>query len=157
MEPDMQSEEPLPAKLAAFDADDLLALSVQLQDAVLTVGDIAYDASRKTLALLVRRFCWDAAERAARAPYSRVLSGLRISHVTSVRSKRIDRSDPGGVLSLLSVSFVPTDGPAGQVDLVFSGGGEIKAEVECLEASLEDLGPQWEASGKPDHGLNDDG
>ncbi|HKQ95600.1 MAG TPA: DUF2948 family protein [Aestuariivirgaceae bacterium] len=153
MDPDMESEEPLPAKLAAFDADDLLALSVQLQDALLTVGDIAYDASQKTLALLVRRFCWEAAQ----APYSRVLSGLRISHVTSVRSKRIDRSDPNGVLSLLSVTFVPTDGPAGQVDLVFSGGGEIKAEVECLEASLEDLGPQWEASGKPDHDLNDDG
>ena len=151
----MESDEPLPTKLAAFDADDLLALSVQLQDAILTVGDIAYDAPQKTLSLLVRRFCWDAAEQKAHAPYRRVLSGLRISHVTSVRSKRINRSDPNGVLSLLSIAFTPTEEPAGEIDLIFSGGGEMKAEVECLEASLGDLGPQWQASGKPDHGLDD--
>ena len=147
--PRWSARNPCQPSSTAFDADDLLVLSVQLQDAILTVGDIAYDARQKTLSLLVKRFCWDAAEQKAHAPYRRVLSGLRISHVTSVRSKLIDRSDPNGVLSLLSVAFAPTEEPAGTIDLIFSGGGEIRAEVECLEASLEDLGPHGRRRASP--------
>lgn len=142
-------------KLAAFDDDDLLAISARLQDAVLTVGDIALSQGQTALALLVRRFDWETAGSGGGGHYRRILSALRIAHVLAVRSRHIDRGARDGVLSLLSVSFRQAEAPAGIIDLIFAGGGQISIEVECLEATLEDLGPQWETSGRPDHGLGD--
>ena len=55
------------------------------------------------------------------------------------------------MLSLLAISFAATDAPAGTVELVFSGGGAIRLEVECIEARLADLGGAWEASSRPVH------
>ena len=46
------------------------------------------------------------------------------------------------MLNLLAVEF-ETDTPAGVVKLLFSGGGVLRLEVECLEAELADLGPTW--------------
>jgi len=35
--------------------------------------------------------------------------------------------------------------------LIFSGGGMLRLEVECLEAELADLGPTWAADCRPVH------
>ena len=48
-----------PLHLGAADADDLTILSALIQDAVLTVADIAWDGSARRLALLVNRFRWE--------------------------------------------------------------------------------------------------
>jgi hypothetical protein len=37
------------------------------------------------------------------------------------------------------------------VTLAFAGGGAVRLNVECIEAELRDLGPAWEAKGKPQH------
>jgi Protein of unknown function (DUF2948) len=37
------------------------------------------------------------------------------------------------------------------VKLIFSGGGTLRLEVECLEAELTDLGPSWPAAARPIH------
>ena len=55
------------------------------------------------------------------------------------------------MLNLLAVEFSETDPPAGVVNLIFSGGGALRLEVECLEAELADLGPSWPAGGRPIH------
>ncbi len=39
----------------------------------------------------------------------------------------------------------------GVATLVFSGGAAIRLELECIEVRLKDLGPVWEADGRPDH------
>lgn len=139
-------------KLAAFDEDDLLVISTQLQDALLNVGDITFLAQKKSLVLLLRRFDWEDAEINAGGPFRRVLCGLSLSHVVSIRSKRISRDDPQAVLSLLSIAFKQNDPPSGILEIVFSGGGLIAAEVECLEAKLEDVGLQFSSRRKPEHG-----
>ena len=41
--------------------------------------------------------------------------------------------------------------PGGEVELVFSGGGALKLEVECIDAGLSDLGGEWAALGRPRH------
>ena len=43
--------------------------------------------------------------------------------------------------------------PAGEIHLVFSGGGTIRLSVECLEAQLSDLGPAWSADHAPRHSV----
>jgi hypothetical protein len=49
------------------------------------------------------------------------------------------------------VEFEPTDTPAGIIKLLFSGGGVLRLEVECLEAELADLGPTWAVDTRPAH------
>ena len=58
-------------------------------------------------------------------------------------------------LNLLALAFSETDAPGGVVTLIFSGGGMLRLEVECLEAELADLGPAWPAKARPVHA--DDG
>ena len=55
------------------------------------------------------------------------------------------------MLNLLAVEFSEQDPPAGVVTLIFSGGGMLRLEVECLEAELADLGPAWPATCRPAH------
>jgi hypothetical protein len=71
--------------------------------------------------------------------------------VQKCAQKGIDQSHPEASLSLLGITFTPTDSPAGIVELVFSGGAAIRLEVECLEAQLRDLGPRWQTSRQPGH------
>jgi hypothetical protein len=138
-------------KLAAFDADDLEVISAQLQDAVMTVGEIKYLPRQQKLALVANRFDWAEAERRSSSPYRRRLCGVQFTRVRSVRSRKIRRDDEDVVLMLLAIGFEPGDPPAGEIVLTFAGGGDLRLDVECIEAKLEDLGPEWETAAKPAH------
>ena len=61
------------------------------------------------------------------------------------------RGKAADVLELLAIRFVPGEAPGGTIELVFSGGGAIRLDVECIEARLADLGGAWEASSRPQH------
>jgi hypothetical protein len=138
-------------KLAALDADDLEVISAQLQDAVMRVGEIKYLPRQQKLALVANRFDWEEAEKKNSAPYRRRLCGVQFTRVNSVRSRMIRRDDEDGVLMLLAIGFEPGDPPAGEIVLTFAGGGELRLDVECIEAKLEDLGPEWKTAAKPTH------
>jgi hypothetical protein len=133
-------------KLAALDAEDLAVLSAHMQDALVKAGDLAFSRSRRQFALVANRFAWDADEDRQRRR-----SGLHFDRVLSVRSRGIPRHDADAVLSLLSIGFEMGDAPAGDVVLTFSGGGNIRLTVECIEAQLRDLGPVWQVSSVPSH------
>jgi len=139
--------------LAAQDAEDLEILSAQLQDAVARVGDLVWLPKARRFAALFNRFKWEEAEKAGGAV--RVRTGLNFERVMSAKSRNIRYGDPDAVLSLLAIQYAPksADDPAGAVDLVFSGGGEIRLDVECLEVSLSDLSDEWAARGRPIHPL----
>jgi hypothetical protein len=134
-------------KLTALDAEDLAVISAQMQDAVLRVGDIAYTPKRKQFALVANRFAWDDAQHSQRRR-----TGLHFGRVTGVQTLKIKRSEPDVILSLLSIGFVETDAPSGEIVLTFSGGATFRLTVECIEASLRDLGPAWETRHRPSHG-----
>jgi hypothetical protein len=138
-------------KLGAFDPDDLQVISAQMQDAVLTVGNMKYLPHQQKLVLVANRFDWEEAERNTAPPYRRCLSGVQFARVRSVRSRKIRQDDKDAVLMLLAIDFKPGDLPAGEIILRFAGGGDLRIEVECVEAKLEDLGPQWATTVKPVH------
>ena len=73
----------------------------------------------------------------------------------SARTSGIDRGRPNTVLELLAVHFEPTEAPAGQVTLVFAGGGAVQLAVEVIEVRLADLGATWATAAKPSHDLAD--
>lgn len=131
-------------KLAALDAEDLTVISAHLQDAVLRAADLTYLAAEHRFVLVVRRFDWSAPD----APRRR-LAGVHFERVLGVRTRGLVPGE--GALSLLAVTFAPTEAPSGTVTLVFSGGAAIRLDVECVEVRMKDLGPVWEAEGRPEH------
>jgi len=55
----------------------------------------------------------------------------------------------------LAVTFEsngPED-PSGTVELVFSGGGTLRLNVECLDSTLSDVSADWAARHRPNHPL----
>jgi Protein of unknown function (DUF2948) len=136
--------------LAAEDAEDLQIVSAKLQDAVARVGDLVWLPKARRFAALFNRFKW---ENKRGIGDLRVRSGLYFNGVQSVKSHKIKRGDPDAVLSLLAIKFTPkgAEDPGGTVELVFSGGGAIKLDVEALDAGLSDVSGEWAALGRPDH------
>ena len=141
-------------KLYALDPEDLDVLSAHLQDAVLRIGDMAYLPDQRRFALVVNRFDWvEQAEKAKEKHRRR--TALHFERVTAVRRRRLRQDSPDGVLNLLAIRYSETEAPAGTIDLVFSADATIRLEVECLEASLSDLGPAWSTQAVPAHDLAD--
>ncbi|KXF76545.1 hypothetical protein ATN84_10800 [Paramesorhizobium deserti] len=140
-------------KLVALDDEDMQIISAYLQDAVLKVGDLDYLQQEKRFVGVTNRFVWEraASGRFGKRTFERRRSVLHFDRVTAVKVHGIDRSRKDDVLSLLAVRFLPGDAPAGVVELTFSGDAAIRLDVECIEAKLTDLGPAWEAHGKPEH------
>ena len=138
-------------KLLALDEEDLKIVSAHVQDAVMKVGDLNYIAASKQFVLPMHRFAWEKEATERRPQPERRNSMLHFDRVLSAKLSGISRGVPDDVLSLLAVTYAATDAPAGTVDLVFSGGGAIRLDVECIEARLVDLGGAWGASSRPAH------
>lgn len=145
-----------PLKLIALDGEDLAVVSAHMQDAVLTVGDMAFLPQQRRFAALANRFDWDSATKAesvgGSAPYMRHRTALRFERVTAAKVSGIDLKDKRRTLNILALQFVETAAPSGIVTIVCAGDAAIRLEVEYLEAELKDLGAVWSAKSKPDHG-----
>ena len=120
-------------RLKAETQADLEIIAAAVQDAILRVGEINYDLRGRSLTLRMTRFQHES-DKAARAQ-----SGLRFDGVLGVRTRGIDRSDPEAMAVLLNIVFNETDKPAGAISLIFAGGGELQADVECLDVTLADV------------------
>lgn len=142
-----------PLKLIALDAQDLGVISAHLQDAVVRAEDLVYLPRERRFALALRRFDWEAPEG---APPRRRLAALHFERVAAARRLGVEPGQGDQVLNLLAVMFDETQAPSGLITLVFSGGAAVRLEVECIEAQLKDLGPMWEAVGRPAHGAVDE-
>jgi hypothetical protein len=149
----------MPLRLIAETEEDLKVVSALLQDAVTRVGDIAWMKSRRRAALFVNRFRWEDAPRAKAAgrPFERVRAVLLAAHVTAVRALGVDPSDPGMVLSVLSLAWEKSnddpEDPSGALRITLAGDGEILIEAEYFDVRLEDVTrPYIAPSGKlPGH------
>ncbi|MCB1535361.1 MAG: DUF2948 family protein [Rhodoblastus sp.] len=140
-----------PLRLIAFDPEDLEVVSAHLQDALARVGDMAWLPEQDRFVLGLSRFDWISADA---GQCERAVAALRFERVRTVRQNGVPQREPNSVLSLLAISFEPTDAPAGRVLLTFSGGAAVRLDVECLEVHLRDLGPRWTAKSRPGHALD---
>lgn len=136
-----------PLRLVAFDTVDLEPVSAALQDAVALLGDFEWSRRRRTFTIAFNRFCWEAGRRRDR----RVRCGLQVGNVVAARSQNIRQGADDAVVNLLSVQFEPSEMPSGAVVLTFSGGGELRLDVECLDVVMADLTASWRAQGRPEH------
>ena len=144
-----------PLRLKALDTDDLGVVSGLVQDAVFPASEIKWDRNARRFALLLNRFRWEDAPKAERRKrsYERVQSVLAIEDAINVQSQGVDPRETDMVLSLLSLSFTPTEDGAGFVELTLAGDGAIRIEVEALEVVLKDVTRPYVApsKSKPNH------
>jgi hypothetical protein len=141
-------------KLVALDKDDIEVVSAHVQDGLVRVGDILWQPREHRFVMALNRFDWMSAVDAkpvGNADYRRCLTALRFERVNACKCRNLDHSDRNAWLNLLAVEFAERDAPAGTVSLIFSGGGVIRLDVECLEAELADLGEVAVAALCPDH------
>ena len=141
-----------PLKLAVVDAEDLSVVSAHLQDAETSVAEMAYLPGPKRFALVMARFDWT---QAAGGQFWRCRSGLHFERVLKAAHKGFRPDERERKHQLLAIAFLPDDAPAGTVLLTFSGGGQIRLAVECLEAQMRDMGPRWPVDARPGHRLDD--
>ena len=142
-------------RLLAEDSDDLDIISAHLQDAVTLVRDIAWLPSTRRFAMVMNRFVWEGEGRGRSHDHARVRSGLHFDNVLKVQTRGIAQDRPDGVVNLLSIRFAELEAPSGLVTLSFSGGAEIRLEVEALEVHLSDMDLTWVTPNLPDHSLDE--
>jgi hypothetical protein len=126
-------------KLIALDADDLAVISAHVQDARVQTSDIVWRQGEKRLVVGMNRLDWEQTLSGETAP-RRLIAALRFDRVLSCKSRNIELEAPGTALELLGIEFHPGDAPGGSAVLMFSNGGALRLDVECLECELTDLG-----------------
>ena len=132
-----------PLRLLAEDAVDLQIISAALQDAIMRPVDIRWEREARRLTIVLSRFCWECGG-------TRVMAAMQFGDVEAVKSRRLPRL-PESALELLALDFEPTEAPGGRVILMFAGGGDLRIDVECLDAVLTDLSDRWPARMAPTH------
>jgi hypothetical protein len=143
-------------KLIALDADDLAVISTHVQDARVQAVDIIWRQAEKRLVIGMNRLDW-AQTLAGDAEPSRLVSALRFDRVLACKSRKIDLDDPDEVLELIGIEFHPGEPPGGSALMLFSHGGALRLDVECLECELTDLGEDDLGAGDLGAGDPDEG
>jgi hypothetical protein len=136
-----------PLRVIAQDADDLAVIAAALQDAVTKIGDIRYEPAGRSLTLALNRFRWETGAQRG----ERIRTALQLGCVLSVKQRKLRQDAPDAVLALLSIDFEPGEAPGGTVAFVFAGGGDLRCEVECIDAAVADVSAPWPARSTPEH------
>jgi hypothetical protein len=126
-------------KLIALDADDLAVISAHIQDARVRTSDIIWRQGEKRLVVGMSRLDWEQTLAGETAP-RRLIAALRFDRVLSCKSRNIDIASGDATLELIGIEFHPGDEPSGSAILMFSHGGALRLDLECLECELTDLG-----------------
>ena len=126
--------------LLANDAADLPVLSALMQDAIVRVGDIAWTPRARQLVLLTSRYRWEMSEN------SRARCAFRLESVLKMQRQHWPE-DSNTALAILAIST-----EANHITIAFAGSASLRAEVECIDAVLEDVSPPWAVHHRPRHG-----
>jgi len=144
-------------KLIALDADDLAVISAHVQDAGVKAADIIWRQSEKRLVVGINRLDWEQTLKGGTSS-RRLISALRFDRVLSCKSRNIDLEPPAeAALELLGIEFHPGEPPGGSAVLLFSHGGALRLDVECLECELADLGADDLGTSDLDEGVEPSG
>jgi hypothetical protein len=145
---------PKELRLRAEDAEDLAVLSACLQDALVSLHDLAYDDAAGTFVAAANRFCWEDGGADAAGPFARTLCLIAFEGVSGVAYRGFQRGEGGRILSLLAIRATPVD--AGMIiDLEFAGGATIRLFAAGIRCRARDFGERWLTSRQPGHALDE--
>jgi len=140
-------------RLRAEDADDLAVISACLQDALVAVGDLAYDREARSFMLVANRFRWEGGGDAVAKgpPFERTLCGLAFEEIESVAYRGFHRTEEDRILSLLAIRPAADGAGGGSIDLEFAAGATIRLKASGIRCRLRDLGEPWPTRWHPNH------
>ena len=151
-----------PLRLRAEDADDLAVISACLQDALVSVRDLAYDRDTRIFVLVANRFRWEGGATAdgAGMSFERTLCGVTFDEIDGVVYRGFHRSEEDRILSLLAIRLmlglgISSIGSA--IDLEFAGGATIRLTAAAIRCRVRDFGEPWPTVWQPDHPLDPSG
>lgn len=135
-------------RLLARDEEDLAVLSMVLQDALISVSEMAYIPDEQRFVLLANRFRWEPPVDGPRKNFERRHTGLSIGGVTNVKRRGFSLAEPDRILVLLAILPVP-----GGLQLHFAGDASIRLETAEIVCHLDDLSESWPTKWQPRHPL----
>ena len=139
-----------PLKLIALDTDDLAVISAHVQEARIQTCDIIWRQAEKRLVIGLNRLDWEQTLAGEASP-RRLIAALRFDRVLACKCRNIDPTATETALELVGIEFCPGEAPSGCALLMFSHGGALRLDVECLECELTDLGPDDFGTGTGTH------
>ena len=141
-----------PIRLRGESTDDLAVIASLTQDAVLPSSEISWLPKENRFGLLLNRYRWENKSKDA----ERVQTVLVFDSVLRARTNGVDSANKDQILSILDITFTPTDDGAGTLNIILAGDGEIALDVECIDIILQDATRPYVAPSKsqPNHALD---
>jgi len=138
-------------KLIARTNEDLRVISAHLQDAILSVTNIANLQKNKIFLMQLNRFMWEDVERGVFRKNKRIRTILKFENIIKVNSKNIKQSDKDKFLDFLAIESNQMPDKNYELKLIFSGDSIIRIVAEVIEVTLDDQGEPWDTKNKPKH------
>ena len=138
-------------KLLATSDEDLRVVAAHLQDAIVSVRDIANLKKNRIFLIQLNRFMWEDIEKGVFRKNKRIRTILKFDNVISVLSKNINIKDDKGFLDFLTIESNLLTDKSYEIKLIFSGDSVIRIKAEVIDVSLDDQGSPWESKTQPKH------
>ena len=138
-------------KLISKTSDDLKVISAHLQDAIVSVSDIANLKKNRIFLMQLNRFMWEDVEKGVFRKNKRIRTVLKFENILKVASKNVDQKKNDRFLDFLAIETTKMPDKNYKMNLIFSGDIVLKLIAEAIEVTLDDQGSPWESKNKPEH------
>jgi|TARA_B100000795_G_C22783628_1_gene433536 hypothetical protein len=138
-------------KLLASSDKDLRVIAAHLQDAIVSIKDIANLKKNRIFLIQLNRFMWEDVEKGVFRKNKRIRTVIKFDNVINVSSKNININHDKLFLDFLTIESNLLPDKSYEVNLIFSGDIIIKINAEVIDVTLDDQGSPWESKTEPKH------
>ena len=138
-------------KLLATSDEDLKVIAAHLQDAIVSLSDIANLKKNRIFLIQLNRFMWEDVEKGIFRKNKRIRTILKFDNIISVSSKNININENKIFLDFLTIECNSMPDKSYEIRLIFSGDAVIKIKTEVIDVTLDDQGLPWESKTQPKH------
>ena len=138
-------------KLLATSDEDLKIVAAHLQDAIVSMQDIANLKKNRIFLIQLNRFMWEDVEKGVFRKNKRIRTVLKFDNVISVLSKNVNTKKDNNFLDFLTIESNLLPDKSYEIKLIFSGNAMIKVKTEVIDITLDDQGSPWESKTQPKH------
>ena len=132
--------------------EDLEVVSSLLQDALVGNADLRFEKSKNSFLFVANRFCWEVVTKISKdKSYYRVLSGVNIQNVTSVKHQNFTNYNDENAALFYNLLAIEYDSNKNEVTLVFSQNVILKLVVSELDIFVRDIAEPYPTTKFPNH------
>ncbi len=133
-------------------SQDLEVVSSLLQDALVGNADLRFEKPKNSFLFVANRFCWEVVTKNSKdKSYYRVLSGVNIQNVTSVKHQNLTHYKEANEALFYNLLTIEYDSGKNEVTLVFSQNVSVKLIVSELDIFLRDIAEPYPTIQMPNH------